>query len=166
LTERDGGRLDDAAAGAANGQRAACEKDLADGLEFVAGAALEAGGIGGVSVQFDHLLGGDARFLVQPVDVLGNDGAGRAAPYQFRNRFVTPVGLGRGNGLVAVELSRPVLAPGVGRFHELAEVDGTVTLPDSAGASEIGDSGFGADAGAREDDWLAPFEWSSVNVSA
>ena len=45
-------------------------KDLPHPIELVASAAIEAGGVGGIAVQLDHLGVGHAGCLVQAIDVL------------------------------------------------------------------------------------------------
>src|SRR5262249_29524249 len=60
LPERDGCGLDHAAAGCAERQPFVDREDLLHPIEFVAATAVEAGGIGGVAVQFNDLVLGDA----------------------------------------------------------------------------------------------------------
>ena len=67
LAEGDGGGLDDAAAGRQIGSSLVAREDLADRVELVAMAAVEAGRVGGVAVQLDDLVVGHA----------GAPGAGR-----------------------------------------------------------------------------------------
>ena len=125
-------------------------EDLPHPVELVALAAVEAGRIGGVAVQLDHLVVGHAGGLVQPVDVLGDDGCHPALLDEAGERAVAGVGGGLLQGLVARELAPPGLAAGFGGGHEVAEVDGPELGPDAAGRAVVGDARFGGDAGAGE----------------
>jgi hypothetical protein len=70
-------------------------------------AAIEAACVGRVAVQFDDLRIGDARALVQPVDVLGDDGGHASLLDQFGERAMAGIGLGLEHGLVGGELAPP-----------------------------------------------------------
>ena len=125
-------------------------EDLPHPVELVALAAVEAGRIGGVAVQLDHLVVGHAGGLVQAVDVLRDDGCHLALLDEAGERAVAGVGGGLLQGLVARELAPPGLAAGLGGGHEVAEVDGPELGPDAAGRAVVGDAQFGGDAGAGE----------------
>ena len=96
----------------------------ADRLELVARAAIEAGGIGRVAVQFDDPRRRHARGLVQPVDVLGDDGADLAAAHQRSDGAVAAVGLGRAQrSSLGREAAPPGLPPRLLGGEEIVEID-------------------------------------------
>ena len=95
----------------------------------------------------------DAGGLVQAVDILGDDGGDLALAHQPRHRAVAAVGLGGAHQRVAGEAPPPGFAPAHGGGRQKSwKIDRLHLVPDAARAAEIGDAGFGADAGAREDD--------------
>ena len=118
-------------------------------------AAIETGRVGGVAVQLDDFLGRHAGGLVQPVDILRDDGAGLAAPHQRIDRAVAAIGLRAAEVILHREAAPPGLAPRLLGRQELVEIDRRHLRPDAAGAAEIGDAGLGADAGAGEHDRAA-----------
>ena len=134
------------------GSVAAVEEGPPDRVELVTVAAIEAGGVGRVAVQLDDLGVRHARALVQPVDVLGDDGAHAPLLDQLGERAMAGVGLGLEHGLVGRELAAPGLPAHLLRRHEVVEVDRLVLGPDAAGRAEIRNAGFGRDAGAGEGD--------------
>ena len=141
-------RLDDAAAGVALGD--ACGILHVFGVEeFV---AVHAEVAMNAAVQFQDVLA--ARFLVQAVDVLGDDGFQFARFFQFGQFDMGHVGLGvEGQHLVAVEavkFFRVVHEEGMAedRFGRVF----IVLVVQAVGAAEIGDAAFRRDAGAAEED--------------
>ena len=92
---------------------------------------------------------------MQPVDVLGDDGADLAAPHQRVDGAVAAIGLGAAESVLHRKAAPPGLAPRLLGGEELVEIDRRHLRPDAAGAAEIGDAGFGADAGAGEHDGAA-----------
>ena len=109
LAERDGGGLDDAAAVAARRQVAGGLVERLQVGQLVAQAALQAGGVAGVAVQLDHLLGRHAGVLVQVVDVLGDHRARLARRHQPGDGEVAGVGLPAGPAGAAGEGAIPCL---------------------------------------------------------
>src|SRR3546814_18242610 len=89
--------------------------------------------------------------LVQPVDVLGDDGVAASLAHQLLDRAVAAVRLRLSDLGVGRELAPPGLAPRRLRRQELREVDRLIAAPDAARAAEVGDAGFGAAAGPGED---------------
>ena len=120
--------------------------------QFVAAAATEAGRIGAVAMQLDHLRVGHARGLVQPVDVLGDDRGRPALPDQPGQRAVP--GIGRGTGIVVVhrEFAPPGLGPRLAALDEGLEGNRFVDHPGRARRPEIRHARFGRDARPREGD--------------
>ena len=106
-------------------------------------------------MQFDDLVAGDARRLVQPVDILGDDGGDLAAPHQRIDRAVAAVGFGRLEDVLHREAPPPGFAARLLGGQELVEIDRRHLRPDAARAAEIGYAGLGADAGAGEHDGAA-----------
>src|SRR5258708_2980377 len=72
--------------------------------------------------------------------------------HQRMDRTVAGIGLGRLEKLLHLEAATPGLAPRLLRGEKLIEIDRRHLGPNAAGAAEIGDAAFGADAGAGEDD--------------
>ena len=130
-------------------------KVLGDGLQLVARSAVETARVGRVAVELDEPVLGDAGFLVQPVDVLGDDAGNLAAADELGDGEVAAIGRGVVDGLPGGELAPPGLAARLLGMHEVLEVDGLVLGPDAPGAAEVRDAGLGADAGPGEDDGAA-----------
>ena len=111
LAERDGRGLDEtAAARCSAAQFVACE-GCEHVRDLVARRAIEAMGVGRVAVQLDDCVLGDARVLMQPVDVLGDDGGDLAASHQRLDGAVAAIGLGLAEDRLALEPPPPGLAP-------------------------------------------------------
>src|SRR5262249_39110366 len=110
----------------------------------------QTGGIGGVAVKLYYLLVGDSRSLMQSVNILGDDAAGLALVHQMGDRPMPAIWLGAREGFVSPNLAPPGLSAHLLGGKKVAEFDRLVFGPDTAGASEIGYSGLGADAGAGE----------------
>ena len=150
LTEGDRRGLHDPVTLLADRQLSLLEEGAADRRQLVPVAAIETGGIGRVAVQFDDLRVRHARALVQPVDVLGDDGAHPPLLDQLGQRAMTGIGLGLQHGLVGGELAVPGLAAHLVGSHEVVEVDRLVAGPDAPGRAEVRDSRLGRDARAGE----------------
>ena len=101
-------------------------------------------------MQLDDLPVGHAGALVQAVDVLGDHRRRDAAADERRDGAVAPVRLRVRHRVVTLGPQAPRLAPRRLRGDEVAEVDRPPPRPDTPGAAEIGDPGFGADARAGE----------------
>ena len=121
-----------------------------DGLQRVRGLALDALRVRGVPVQLDHPRVRHPGPLVQPVDVLRDDGGHDASVDQRRDGAMAVVGLGVRHRAVALHPLAPRLAPCRLRCDEVAEVDRPAPRPHPARAAEVRDPGLGADAGAGE----------------
>ena len=80
--------------------------------DLVPCAAIEAGRVGRVAVQLDDFLGRHAGRLMQPVDILRDDGADLAAPHQRIDRAVAAIGQGAAEVILHREAASPSLAPG------------------------------------------------------
>ena len=98
------------------------------------------------------LFFGHAGILVQVVDVLRDDAAG-ALPSSISSRhcMVAAVRLRADPAVAIVEAAAPGLATRLFGSDEILEVDRLHPCPDAAGAAEVGDAGFGADARAGEE---------------
>ena len=152
LTERDRGRLDDPAAGRATRGLSGRLEPGPDPIKLVALPARKAGRIGAVAVQLDDAVGGYAGFLMQPIDVLRDDGRHLALRHQRRQR---PMTAARARVLVQIvhgELAPPRLAPRLRAAQESLERNGLVPHPRAAGRAEVRHAAFGRDASAREPD--------------
>src|ERR1700733_8794427 len=113
-------------------------------------AAADAAGISGIAMEFDHMLGRKTRVLVQVVDVLGDDGGNLARFIERRQRAMTAARSGRGKGRLHRKTPPPCFVAGVLAGDEFVERDWPVAGPHSAGRAEIGNAGFGGDAGPGE----------------
>jgi len=100
LAEGDGGSLDDAFAVIADGEAFVFLEGGEDGSEGIAASAVEAFSVGGVAVEFDDLIVGDAGVLVEVVDVLGDDGFGFSFGDEFGDGAVSSVWLDGLEGFV------------------------------------------------------------------
>ena len=111
LSERDGRGLDRIVADRAVGRAAGLVEARFDPRQIVGLPAADAAGIGGVAVQLDHVVGLEARHLMQIVDVLGDDRGDLAGPVERGQRAVAAAGLCRGKG----RLHRKAPPPGLRR---------------------------------------------------
>src|SRR5258708_29406806 len=82
LSERDGGGLDRLVAHGAAGRAADFVEALLDPGKTVSLSAADAAGISGIAVELDDVLGCETRYLMQIVDVLGDDGRNLAGPVE------------------------------------------------------------------------------------
>jgi len=96
------------------------------------------------------MLGGKTRVLMQVVDVLGHDGGNFARFVERRQRAMTSARPGRGKGRLHGKTAPPCFVAGVLAGDEFIVGDRPVAGPQSAGRAEIGNAGFGGDAGAGE----------------
>jgi len=155
LAKRDRRGLDPTTAVAAHRCGPVALEGAAQFGNLIPPRAIEAMRVGRVAVQFDDLLGGNAGGLMEPVDVLGDHRSGGAAAHELGNRTMTAVRLRVAPGVVGLETATPGFAPGLLGGEKIREVDRRHLGPNPARAAEIGNSRFGADAGASEDDGLA-----------
>src|SRR3981081_4077581 len=82
LPERDGGGLYRLVADSAVGRAADFVEASLDPGKIVSLPATDAAGVSGIALKLDDVLGREARYLMQIVDVLGDDGGERAGPGQ------------------------------------------------------------------------------------
>ena len=143
-------RFDDAGAVPAlrrlSGRLEAC----AHPIQLVARPAVEAGRIGAVAVELDHLISRDARLLLQAVDVLRDDG--RHLP-RGDERGQCEMAAARARAAIEVvhrELAPPRLAARLGAADIGLERDRLVLEPGASGRAEIRHAALGRDAGAGE----------------
>lgn len=106
-------------------------------------------------MKLDYLFIRNARSLMKAVDVLSDHARDFALRDQMSDRAMASIGLGLGDSFVDGDFSAPRFASCFFRGYELAKVDWLVFSPDAAGASKVGNAGFGADARAGEDDRAA-----------
>ena len=118
--------------------------------EFVATMTAQARGITRVAVQLDDAFIGNARDLMQVVDVLCDHRSGLALLDEIRNDLVSAIGLRSDPAVTIVETASPRLATLLLGGDELLEINRLHARPHAARTAEIGNAGFGADAGARE----------------
>src|ERR1700724_3273507 len=143
LPERDGRCLYRLVANGAVGRTTALFEAPLDPWQVVRLSAADAAGVGGVAVKLDDMFGRKSRYLMQIVDVLGDDGGNLAAPVQRSQRAMTASRPRRGEGRLHRKAPPPCLIPGIPAGDEFIERNRTVAGPQSAGGTEIGNSGFG-----------------------
>ena len=131
LPERNGRSLHRLIAGGAVWRTAARLEALLDPRKIVSLSAADTAGVGGVAVQFDDVIRREARYLMQIVDVLGDDSGNLAGFVKRGERAMTasrltgdriataigPVALARRAALTAacgLALALAVPAPGAG----------------------------------------------------
>src|SRR5262249_82014 len=103
-------------------------------------------------MQFDHVIGGNARVLVQVVDILGDNARNLAGLVQCSKSPVAAARLGRRKHRRHRKPALPGLVPRLLARHELVVGDRPVAGPDAARRAEVGDAAFGGDPGAGEGD--------------
>ncbi len=99
-------------------------------------------------MKLDHMLGGKTRVLMQVVDVLGENGGNLAGFIERCQRAVAAARPGRGKGRLHRKAPPPCFVAGVLAGDEFIVWDRPVAGPHAAGRTEIGNAGFGGDAGA------------------
>src|ERR1700726_3251500 len=95
-------------------------------------SAADAAGVGGVAVKLDDMFGRKSRYLMQIVDVLGDDGGNLAAPVQRSQRAMTASRPRRGEGRLHRKAPPPCLIPGIPAGDEFIERNRAVAGPQSA----------------------------------
>src|SRR3979490_1756776 len=80
LPERDGGGLYRLGPGSGVGRGARVLEAPLDPGKIVSLPATDAAGVSGIAGKLDDVLGREARYLMQIVDVLGDDGGDLAGP--------------------------------------------------------------------------------------
>ncbi len=150
LAKRDGGVFESAAAGGAIGDTVLGNELGDEWLDVEAGVAIEASGLAGRAMEFEHAAA--AGELMEAIDVLRDNAADAAGGFPLGKCEVANVRLGGRELGVHFALLAPVLVAAVGTFHEFVEVDGAILRPDATGRAEVGDAALGADARAGEDD--------------
>ncbi len=154
LPERDGGCLQDAAAGAARRILLARLHPSERPFHRRPLAARQAHHFAGVSVDLDQAAGIGPRLVMQPVDVLRDERDQLAATLELDQRTVARVRL---DDLVdVVDPRAPRRAPNVGLVDVVLQVrrllGGRILRPEPVRTTEIGDPTVGRDARAREHD--------------
>ena len=99
-------------------------------------------------MKLHDMLCRETRYLMQIVDVLGDDGRNLAGLVERGQRAVTAPGPRRGEGRLHRKTPPPCLVPRIGTGDEFIERDRTVAGPQSAGRTKIGNAAFGRNAGA------------------
>src|SRR5258707_6407931 len=89
-TERDGGGLHRLVADGAVGRTACCVEALPDPRKIVSMSAANAAGVGRIAVQLDDGFGRESRYLMQIVDVLGDDCGNLSGPLEQCQGARTP----------------------------------------------------------------------------
>ena len=121
-------------------------------VKLVPPCAVETSRIRPVAMQLYNPLIGYSRSLMQAVDVLRDDARDSSLRDEMRNRPMASIGFRLRHSFINRDLPSPRFAPRFFRGNELAKVDWLILGPDAAGASEVGNSGFSANARAGEDD--------------
>src|SRR5882672_5923511 len=150
LTERDGGGLHRLVADGAVGCTACCVEALPDPRKIVSMSAANAAGVGRIAVQLDDVFDREARYLMQIVDVLGDDGGNLAGLVERGQRAVTAPRLCCGKGRLHRKAPPPCLVAGILAGDEFIKRNRAVAGPQSAGRAEIGNSAFGRNTCAGE----------------
>src|SRR5262249_48251872 len=107
LSERYRRALDMAAAVWANGCLPTRRELLLDPAQLIALRACEAGCVGIVAMQLDHVRRRNSRALMQVVDVLRHHAGSFAGPIQTCQRKMAASGTGRGKMLLHGEAAPP-----------------------------------------------------------
>src|SRR6266571_3343808 len=89
LPKRDGSGLDRLVADGAVGRTADVVEALLYPGKIVSLSAADAAGVSGIAVELDDVVGCEPRYLVQIVDILGDDGRNLAGPVERGQRAVT-----------------------------------------------------------------------------
>src|SRR5450759_4405995 len=120
-------------------------------LQRVAFPAIHAEDPAHVAVELEYLCRIVSRFLVEIVDVLGDDAAYLSQLLQLRDGLMRGVGPGLLEQ-IAGEEEAPLFPPGLRARQKFIdrEILRIEFRPEAAGAAEIGNPGFRADARARK----------------
>ncbi len=108
---------------------AAGSKFFAHPSQLVALGAIEAHGVGGVTVQLDDIVGRDAGGLVQIVDVLGDEAGNLAGAVEPGERPMPAAGLGPREILFHGEAPPPGFVAHLAARQEVVERDRLVLGP-------------------------------------
>src|SRR5260370_17608573 len=103
-------------------------------------SAADAAGVRGIAVQFHHVIGREPRYLMQIVDVLGDDGRNLAGLVERGERAVAASRPRRGECRLHRKAPPPRLISRVLAGDEFIEVDRTLAGPQSARRPEIGNT--------------------------
>ena len=76
-------------------------------IQLVTLAAIEAQGVAGIAVQFDHVFRGNSRDLMQVINVLRDHRRNLADPVEARQRAMSAPGFGKRKLRVHSEASTP-----------------------------------------------------------
>ena len=101
-------------------------------------------------MQLDHVVGLEAGYLMQIVDVLGDDRGDLAGLVERGQRPVPAAGLRRGKGRLHRKAPPPGFVPRLGTCDEFVERDRAIAGPQPARRAEVGNTAFGRNAGAGE----------------
>src|SRR5437868_8582917 len=129
LSERDGGGLDRLVADGAVGRAADFVEALLDPGKIVSLPAADAAGVSGIAVELDDVLGCETRYLMQIVDVLGDDARNLAGPVERGQRTVAASRLCCGDCRFHRDAAPPCLVPGVRTGNKFVECNRTVAGP-------------------------------------
>ena len=105
--------------------------------------AVEAQRVGGIAVQFDDVMRGNAGGLMKVVDILRHQAWDFAGAIEAGERAVTAPGPGLGETFLHDKAAAPGLVAHMAIGHECVERDRLVFGPQAAGRAEIGDAAFG-----------------------
>ncbi len=111
------------------------------------GAAHEMGG----AMQLDHPIVGVPGLLVQAVDILGDHRQQSPGGLEFGDRLVSGVGQSRQHFGIPDSPVPPMFDPGLVVGPDRIDVGDRLSRPHAVRSTVVGDSGLGADAGARKD---------------
>src|SRR5258705_4823215 len=128
LPERDGGGFHRLIADGAVRCSARRVEALLDPGKIVSLSATDAAGVGGITMQFDDVIGREARYLMQIVDVLGDDGGEPARFIEPSQRAMAASRLCRGEGRLHRKAPPPCLVPRVLAGGEFIQWDRTGTV--------------------------------------
>src|SRR4030081_4012469 len=118
LPKRDGGGVYRRVTDSAVGRAADFVEAPLDPGKIVSLPATDAAGVSGIAVKLDDVLGREARYLMQIVDVLGDDSGGLAGPVERGERAVTASRPRRGECRLHRQAPSPCLIPGLGARDE------------------------------------------------
>jgi len=105
-------------------------------------------------MEFDEALGTCSGLAVQAVNVLGDNATDFARVFEAHDRLVDHIRSRAQKTFAAFKFVIPMLDPGRFRTHEILIIDRLTSRPDAVGTAKIGDTAFGGNAGAGENDGL------------